>query len=184
MRHYDIYPRGIVIHEAESRTLVRPTGIKGRHVFWLAASGIVYPTRAAAIDDPAAGAVPCTAAARAALQQGERLLANFGNPSVEVRIPDAWEELYGDSFYRVSFIETPYMVAASVKPTQRSSLWISATGRAYANYRHAATDNPAHAIDTATTAGASFPWSGVGLAALAVAGIVYFFISKSKFSLQ
>jgi hypothetical protein len=180
MSHYDIYPRGIVLNEPESRTLVRPSGSKRRHVFWLAASGIVYPTRAAAIDDPATRTVPHTDAARDVLQQGERLLANFGEMNAEVRIPDAWEELYGDAFYRATFVETPYMVAASVKPTQHSTLWISASGRAYANYRHAATDNPAHAIDRNPEAISYFPWFGLGMVALAVAGLVYLFTNHKR----
>jgi hypothetical protein len=162
-------------------TLVRPTGVRGRHVFWLAQSGIVYPRRSEAIADRAGTLIACTAAAREALQAGERLLVRPAAMPAEVRIPGIFEELYGESFYRATFIETPYMVPASVKPTQHSSLWISATGRLYRTYRHAATDDPSRAIDLSATTGVAvkpFPWLWVGLA-VAVVGIVVC-IAKGK----
>jgi hypothetical protein len=165
---FDIYPRGVVINEAQSNTLIRPTGAKGNYVFWLAASGYVYKTRREAIDDLAPAAMAAMPHA-VELQKGERLLYHRGDIGAQVMIPETWDAEVADRFKRISATETPYKVSASTKPGQRSTLWISSTSRAYATYNHAVTDNPAYALDREPAAVSFVGW---GLAALAVVAVI------------
>jgi hypothetical protein len=193
----NIYPRGVVIDQEKSATVIRPTksvmpeGASKNMVFWLNKNGFVYKTVLDALRFT--DKIPSTAGMSESL--AKYFLSNAElNPSAGEKAYFHRKTLYhaltmaenseiSGHFVRVTTIDVPYALPVSTKPGERSTVWISKSDRAYATRKLALEDNIANSIPfeaaTSNLSSLSSFFKSSWLWILLVC-IVFYLISKNK----